>query len=233
MIGILSDAHGNGPAFDLGIKILREYGAKRFIFLGDAFGYIPNISVFESIEELGEQIACIRGNHEEMLLQRNFDNPREKVYQLSPVLNTLDKTQLKKIKKWPRKLNINCKAGRLLFVHGSPTDPTNGYVYPDTDLKNFLVEADFIFMGHTHHPFCRLHNNRIFVNVGSCGLPRDVGCLGSMALFDEINGKVRLLRYDIKDATLLALASNKNVHDSVIQIYSRKRERFEGEIVEK
>ena len=43
-----------------------------------------------------------------------------------------------------------------LFVHGSPTDPLTGYIYPDSDLSEFSeIDADVVFMGHTHHPFVR------------------------------------------------------------------------------
>jgi len=45
MIGILSDAHGNRPAFDLAISVLQGYGAKIFYFLGDAVGYLPTTDV--------------------------------------------------------------------------------------------------------------------------------------------------------------------------------------------
>ena len=85
-----------------------------------------------------------------------------------------------------------------LFVHGSPTDPLTGYIYPDSDLSEFSeIGADVVFMGHTHHPFVRQFNRKLFVNVGSCGLPRGQDLRGSVCIFDVAERRAQIIRFDI------------------------------------
>ena len=136
MIGILSDAHGNRPAFDLAINVLKRNGAEKFVFLGDAVGYLPTPSVLSSIQNLGETISCIRGNHEDILLTGHFDPVREPLYQHAVTRRQMNEAQLLLIKAWPAQAALEFAAGTVLFLHGSPQDPTYGYVYPDTDLAD-------------------------------------------------------------------------------------------------
>ena len=113
LIGFLSDAHGNGKAFDRGIKLLLEQGAEHFYFLGDAIGYIPSTGVLESINLLGHRIKCIRGNHEAMLLEEKSDPEHENIYQLDTLRSVLTSHQRMMMSSWPvfhresfNKLNI-------------------------------------------------------------------------------------------------------------------------------
>lgn len=86
--------------------------------------------------------------------------------------------------------------GDFLFVHGSPRNPLAEYVFPE-DVYNrrklerlFALVPRFCFQGHTHVPGIfteqgeflrpsdlpggyRLNGDKIMVNVGSVGQPRD------------------------------------------------------------
>jgi len=232
MIGILSDAHGNFPAFDKAINILRREGATRFVFLGDAIGYLPTPLVLVAIQRLGKDIDCICGNHEDIFLKGIVDSERDLIYQHHGTRHQINQVQLEFIKSWPVRSTKTFDIGSALFVHGSPLKPIYGYVYPNTDLADFEVEERFVFMGHTHRPFMRQHLGTTFVNVGSCGLPRDYGTLGSVALFDELTGNVRILRFDITQETQMALASIGAVHSSIYSLLARKTEEIIGELIE-
>lgn len=232
MIGVLSDAHGNRPAFDLAINILRRYEAERFIFLGDAVGYIPTPAVVSAIQELGAAISCIRGNHEDILIKEAFDPSREAVYQHETTKRKMNINSLDFVIAWPTQLSLEFEAGNALFVHGSPQKPTYGYVYPDTDLGAFPVKEQFVFMGNTHRPFIRQHERTTFINVGSCSMPRDHGALGSAALFDEQTGHIRILRFDIQQEIQKALEAIGQVHPSVNNLFNRRTQEVEGEIVD-
>ena len=50
-IGLLADGHGNVEAFDRGLHALREAGAERFYFLGDAVGYLPGAGILARLRE--------------------------------------------------------------------------------------------------------------------------------------------------------------------------------------
>lgn len=231
MIGVLSDAHGNWQAFDRGISVLRQLGATRFVFLGDALGYLPIPDVLDSIDALGAQIVCIRGNHEDMILRgAGAAAAQEALYQHERTRVMLTDRQLAVIRSWPPMLELDAPAGSALFVHGSPLDHTYGYVYPNTDLQQFKVSARFVFMGNTHRPFVRAEAGTLFVNAGSCGLPRDHGSLGSVALFDDVSGESKIIRFDIRQATEACLARVTEIHQDVLALFSRQPEQYEGEM---
>lgn len=231
LIGFLSDAHGNGPAFEKGLALLRSQGARSIYFLGDAVGYLPSPTVVESIARLGDEIVCIQGNHEAMMLKGGVDPGRELVYQLEAVRRKLGPELVRMIASWPTSRVVRFGCTEMLLVHGSPENPTFGYVYPDTDLSPFKPAADVIFMGHTHHPFIREHDGKLYVNIGSCGLPRDDGRFGSVAVFDPKERKARVLRFDITSESQLALKQAPTAHSSVRQAFARQRQGIVGDLL--
>jgi putative phosphoesterase len=232
MIGILSDAHGNGPAFNQAIELLRKHGVSRFIYLGDAVGYIPSVDVVAALRVLGSEVICIRGNHEVMLLNNSCDSKREEVYRLKNVRNSLKVEDRDFIQSWPTHHIESINGRRMLFVHGSPKNYTSGYVYPDADLSLFDESYNFVFMGHTHYPFIRQLGSACFVNVGSCGMPRDDGRFGACATFDPNTGDVRIFRFDITVSSMKAFLNTGPCHESVNATFDRRCETIYGEIIE-
>ncbi len=215
MIGILSDAHGHAAAFDRALEVLRAEGAEAFVFLGDAVGYIPSADVLNAVRDLGDSVTCVMGNHDEMVLSGAVDHEREPLYQHVAARATLTEADRETMAGWPVRRTMTCRGGEVLFVHGSPVDPLTGYVYEDTELAPFAGSAQFVFLGHTHRPFVRRFGPTLFVNVGSCGLPRDERALGAAALFDEDRGTVRLVRFDLRALNASLLAATFTLHPAV------------------
>src|ERR1700690_2697307 len=104
MIGVLSDAHGNDPAFQHALGHLTRLGAELFVFLGDAVGYIPSTAVVTSLRELGGRVTCIPGNHEEILLGSGIPPHLELVYQLSQTRKRPAESDIHFLSSWPRLL---------------------------------------------------------------------------------------------------------------------------------
>lgn len=231
LIGVIADAHGNGLAFDRGLSLLLSAGATQVFFLGDAVGYVPSASVLDSLAIHRDTVRCIRGNHESMLVAGQSDQEREPIYQLGAVRKTLTAAHLEMILSWPTSIEEEVCGRKLLLVHGSPVDPTNGYVYPDTDLDAFVPRADCVFMAHTHYPFIREHAGTCYVNVGSSGLPRDDGRLGAVALFEPSTRRVRIVRYDISAAAQQVVEQFPSLHPSVREVFNRRSENVVGEIL--
>lgn len=210
------------------MQVIRERGAREFVFLGDAIGYIPSAKVVRRLKALGGRIHCVLGNHEAMLMHEDIDEDRDRVYQLARVRRLLSEADMGFLASWAPSLEMNVGRFRVAFVHGSPNDPTYGYVYPDTDLNPFGKPADYLFMGNSHYPFVRRSNDCCFVNVGSCGLPRDHGSFGAAALFDDQSGAVEVCRFDIEAANNKLVRDIPGIHSSVIAVMSRRKHDFYG-----
>lgn len=232
MIGVLSDAHGNIQVFRRMLDALSRMGADRFIFLGDAVGYIPSVEVLSALMEMGDRVQCILGNHEQMLLDGQYPERLEPVYRIQATRALLSTEQAAFVAGWPCCLEVDYPCGRALFVHGSPSDYQNGYVYPDSDLTDFDGAYGLVFMGHTHRAFIREHGARRFVNVGSCGLPRDDGRYASAALFDPVTGSTKLVRLELSFFDPASSFAGLDVHHSVAELFKRRQADISGEIIE-
>jgi putative phosphoesterase len=208
-IGFLSDIHGNAIALKSCWKRLAQLRPEAVYFLGDAIGYFPAArEVLEFLTHAG--VICQQGNHERMLFAPAGVPPeREAVYRLNDARAQLSETHLQTLASWPTVRELTVGGNTLLLVHGSPSTPLDGYVYPDTDLRPWHgVVHDVVVMGHTHRPFVRLSGAKLFVNTGSIGLPRDHGNLSAFAIFDSDLGAFEIIRvpFDV-DETLLAYGS--------------------------
>ena len=232
MIGIISDAHGNLKGFLRGIEILKSLGAKSFYFLGDALGYIPNTDLIDELILAKNKMKFVRGNHEDIILSGKTNSRKESVYKHKIIRNALNQKQISFINSWPNHINEVIQGKKILFVHGGPLDFTYQYVFPDSELNDNNLNFDLIFMGHTHLPFLREKDNKIYVNVGSCGLPRDSGEFGSCALLDPSNFRISILRFSIKEFNNeIAENLNKEIHESVIKLFSRKCPKIIGDFI--
>ncbi|HKA05789.1 MAG TPA: metallophosphoesterase family protein [Gemmataceae bacterium] len=222
-IAFLSDVHGNAIALDGCLQRARTLGVDTIYFLGDAVGYLPAArEVVDRLEGEGDRILCQQGNHEHMLFSGGATPEREDAYRLTQARQQLDADRLASISSWPIRRELSCGWRKLLLVHGSPSLPLDGYVYPDTDLSTFGdLPYDAVVMGHTHRPFVREHRGKLFVNVGSVGLPRDHGNLAAFALYDDEANAFEIVRVPLDVDAILA-AYGDEIHDSVRACLRRK-----------
>jgi putative phosphoesterase len=218
-IGILSDAHGNVEAFRAGLEVLDDAQVDQVYFLGDAVGYIPDPGVVSLLRESG--ILAIRGNHDDMLIRRSTPVEKDDIYRHGEVFAVLDDEERRYLSALPLRLELGEGGFTTLFVHGSPLNPLMDYVYPDSDLSVFHdIDADVVFMGHTHHPFIREHGGKLFVNVGSCGLPRGNDLRGAVCTFDTAGRTANLVRFDISGCCERVL-SRYSLSPSVTSLLNR------------
>jgi len=203
-IGILSDAHGNAIGLKECIASLKRRNINMLVSLGDCVGYFPEPNtVLETL--LSADAVCLMGNHEAMLIGiLTLDKAKEEVYRIRKSRIGISRRQFRWMSSWVPFQEAIVDGLRLLFVHGSPWDPLNGYVYPDSDLSRFNgLEFDAIFMGHTHRPFTTRVGNLQLVNVGSCGLPRDTKRFLSCAIYDTEQNDCEMIQVDLDVSKLL------------------------------
>jgi predicted phosphodiesterase len=230
-IALLADIHGNPDALDAVRRCLEGLDIDSLYFLGDAMGYLPG--EHECLDMLGELGArCQKGNHEAMLLSEPSPPvQRDAVYRLAAARARMDPAALESIRAWPEHRELEVDDRRLLLVHGSPSEPLTGYLYPDTDLGPHAdASFDAILCGHTHRPFVRHGGGTLLVNAGSVGLPRDVGRLASLAVYDSDTNDAVVWRVPF-DAEGVIRRWGSELHEQTRACLRRDQDDFVGEVI--
>jgi predicted phosphodiesterase len=205
IVGFVSDAHGNPAGLEGCLDAIESQGAERIYFLGDAVGYLPEENAVLDLLRSRDAL-CLRGNHEAMLLgELAIPEGRDTVYRLAEARARVQTRHRAWIQDWPNRVEVELDGCRFLLVHGSPVDPLQGYVYPDSDLTPIrALPFDAVVMGHTHRPFVASAGPVTAMNAGSSGMPRDVGNLASCALYDTATRAGEILRVAFDAANLAA-----------------------------
>jgi putative phosphoesterase len=230
-IGIVSDAHGNRLGLLACLKFLVREGVEELYFLGDAVGYMPDWKgVFESLDNYN--VVCLRGNHDQMAID-DLELPlKHRAYGITRKLKAENAQFLSWAATWPTSISKEISSKKIMFVHGSPWQKLNGYVYPDSDMQRFAtVDADVVFMGNTHRPFVKNINGKIVVNVGSCGLPRDAGNLLSCAIYDISSNNCMIYRIPHDVENVISLFGD-DLHSTVIDCLRRHDDNYYGVLVD-
>jgi len=203
-IAIISDIHSNAIALKEILNEIEKRKIKQIYCCGDIIGYasMPN----ECIKELVKHnIKSIYGNHEYALLH----NEALSWFNYNAIKALLwHKENLKRFAwEWIKRLKerriIKASGKKIMFVHGSPDDCFE-YVWPSTSDEIFeywlnKYNIDVLVLGHTHLPFIRKIKNKLVINPGSVGQPRDGNNKASFALLDlkNMNAKIIRVSYDI------------------------------------
>lgn len=195
---ILSDIHGNLEALEAVLADVESQGVDEIYCLGDIVGYGPNPR--ECIDRVMKFQLVVLGNHDQGALfdPEGFSSGAERaIFWTREQLESSDGGE-QPIKRWDflAELPRAVRQPDRLFVHGSPRNPLNEYVFPE-DVYNakkleklFSLVDHVCFQGHTHVPGVFTDDYRFFhpseighryvlsdrkamVNVGSVGQPRD------------------------------------------------------------
>jgi predicted phosphodiesterase len=202
MIAILSDVHSNFAALEAVVTDAQRQGASHYVFLGDAVGYHcePN----ECIALLAEiDAVAIAGNHDTYALAGGeCKRSRLVTATLRHNVSILTDASIQ----WLRSLPRTFSKADTLFVHGSPFETPEGYLYA-VDASVFPEGVLRLFCGHTHvQALGRSSAGLTFCNPGSVGQPRDGDCRAAYALMNGDEIVMRRVEYDI-DRTIAAMVS--------------------------
>lgn len=226
LTAILSDIHSNLAALTAVIADLREHKADRIVCLGDVIGYGPQPLQCVDIARK-EFDFTILGNHEEAVLYGAVGfNPKAKaaVDWTRDQFHLESEEEDDRNARWQflgdMPISVEEEDDNVQFVHGSPRDPTREYLFP-TDVLNpekiygiFEHVERVAFNGHTHAPGVMtesglfrlpqdgdneysIDDEKVIINVGSVGQPRDGNNKSSYALFDGNSVLFRRVAYDI------------------------------------
>ena len=195
---IISDIHSNLEAFEAVLKDIDAQNVEEIYCLGDLVGYGPNpIEVTDLVMKRVHK--CLLGNHDQAALfdPEGFNVSAEQaIYWTREQLENC--TDAKASERWDflSELPRQYREDDFLFVHGSPRNPLNEYVFQEDvyDARKmerlFAVVPKYCFQGHTHVPgvfteageflvpgeidyVYTLGAAKAMINVGAVGQPRD------------------------------------------------------------
>jgi len=207
---IISDIHGNLEGLQAVLADIRDQGISTIYCLGDVVGYGPNPR--ECVDLVMETCqVCLLGNHDQgaMFDPEGFNAPAERaIFWTRAQLETGDPQKNERRWEFLGERPRFHREGQFLFVHGSARNPLNEYVFPDDVFHQKKMEKIFAlvehccFQGHTHVPGVftsslnfyapieinhsyEIGDEKILVNVGSVGQPRDGDPRACYVLLDE------------------------------------------------
>jgi diadenosine tetraphosphatase ApaH/serine/threonine PP2A family protein phosphatase len=221
---IISDIHSNLEGFEAVLADVAQQGITEVYCLGDIIGYGPNPR--ECIDLAMKCNICLLGNHDQAALfdPEGFNTGAERaIFWTRDQLEKPGEDPEIQAKRWDflGELPRNHREDGLLFVHGSPRNPLNEYVFPE-DIYNkrkmekiFSLVERFCFQGHTHVPGVfteslqffspeeigyqyRLGDERAMFNVGSVGQPRDGDYRSCYVVLDDDLVTYRRVDYPVE-----------------------------------
>lgn len=220
---LISDIHGNLEALTAVLKDIQDQNLERIVCLGDIVGYGPNPC--ECLDLVMDKCALtILGNHDQAAL---FDPEGFNPVALRAIYWTRDRldrgpgSSSAIHRRWDflSELPRFHREQKKLYVHGSPRDATNEYVFPEAIYDQTKMGALFdkvdlhCFQGHTHMPGifttdgefispdeCEykfvLSDEKLMINVGSVGQPRDEDPRPCYLIVDDEKEYIEFRRVD-------------------------------------
>ncbi|HSQ41967.1 MAG TPA: metallophosphoesterase family protein [Fibrobacteraceae bacterium] len=215
--GIFSDIHSNLPALEAVLASMSQHQVARRVCLGDLVGYCADADACVNLVRQNSDL-CILGNHDSVALHRE---PSVNFNQYARIaIEWTQKHLSKDSMEFMKKLPYILEEGDLCFVHASPKSPADWSYIASLDEADDAFEfftSQVCLVGHTHSPVIVVRgedgipmvieddhyrpgpNQRLLVNVGSVGQPRDRNPEACWCRLDTSDLSVSFIRvpYDI------------------------------------
>ena len=212
---IISDIHGNLSALEVVLESANELGYDHVWCLGDIVGYGPNPS--DCIEEIRTiEALCIAGNHDWAALNKisleDFNHDAQRASWWTQEHLTPENASYLEEQPEAR------VEGDCTLAHGSPRHPIWEYIHlPSVAAANFdRFQTPYCLVGHTHVPVVfraldanradmfipsldtplSLGEDRLIINPGSVGQPRDGDPRASFLILDEEANTIQFYRVE-------------------------------------
>ena len=206
---LVADIHGNWPA----LKAIDE-PHDVCLCLGDLVDYgLEPVPCVDWVRRNAR--FSVRGNHDHGVTQNVSVKGATGFKYLTSVTRPLSRSalgpgDLRYLATLPLTQVVTLEDTRFYLVHATPRDPLDEYAPPDAALwERHLekVDADLVCVGHTHYPFILEIGNKLVVNPGSVGLPRDGDPRASYAILEDHKVELKRIEYPVEDAVAAAQAS--------------------------
>jgi protein phosphatase len=176
-IAIISDIHGNMPAFETVLKDIKKRGIKRIFCLGDLVGKGPDspkaLDICRDICEVN-----LLGNWDYFMVDG------EKYPMFRWYLQQLNEEQLKYLRNLPPVFNFNISGRKVRLYHAShigvahrvkmdDVEDKHLAMFNNTDFTGDDFVPDTIGYGDIHRTFLKNIQGKVLFNAGSVGNPLD------------------------------------------------------------
>jgi putative phosphoesterase len=222
-IAIFGDIHGNLEALKAAHAAAVSKHAEKIFHLGDLGGYAPFVN--EVVDFLIEHnIDGVQGNYDETVANDRehcgckYEDPvQEEMANLSFTWTKEHASQKTKeyLRNLPPVLFFSVEGKKIVLFHATPRK-NNLYWFEDRPEKFFhemaeKVDADIMVYGHTHKPYWKDFNGKVFINAGSAGKPKDGDPRSCVTLIDITSNAVQVeflrVAYDV-EKTAEAIVAN-------------------------
>ncbi len=217
---IISDIHSNLEAFEAVLNDIESQGITEIYCLGDLVGYGPN--PIECIDMMRKRAKIsLLGNHDQATLfdPEGFNNSAERaIFWTREQLENFQLSGAEDRWNFLSELPRVHREDDLIYVHGSPRNPLNEYVFQDDIYNERKMERLFgmipkcSFQGHTHVPGVftekreffsptdlggryTIGSKKVMVNVGSVGQPRDRDPRACYVVLEDLTITYRRVEY--------------------------------------
>ena len=217
---ILGDIHANIDALNVVLEDARSQGVTDFVSVGDVVGY--NAAPAECIRAVRDlNCPVVRGNHDHYVSY--LETSLADFHPAAAQVVEWTRSQLSgEEMQWLHDLPLQKPIKGFMLVHSTLDMPDHwGYVFDNQQAKaNFNYQrTPLCFHGHTHVPiiyslgsggvvhyepcdFMVELGQKLFINVGSVGQPRDGDPRASYVIYDMDARQIRFrrLEYDVAAA---------------------------------
>jgi putative phosphoesterase len=206
---LVADIHGNWPALQA-VTEPRDV----CLCLGDLVDYA--LDPKPCINWVQRQAHhTVRGNHDHGMAQNVTLSGKNGFKYLSGVTRalvrpTLSDEELHFLGRLPLSRMLTIDNTRFLLVHATPRDPLDEYAGPDPEFwrrRLVNVEADVVCVGHTHQPYVLEVGDKLVINPGSIGQPRDGDPRASYALIEDYKVELKRVEYPVEETVQSVLDS--------------------------
>lgn len=177
-IALISDVHGNLPAFEATLADIERRGIARVICLGDLAGKGPHGDIV--VDRC--RVRCegvIRGNWDDGLATQTPIDSTLRWHQ-----ERLGADRLAYLRTLPNTMDFVLSGQQIRLLHASPQgvwtrvfqdDPDEKLraMFTNTDFTGYESAPDIVAYGDIHEAFVRTFERKTLLNVGSVGNPLD------------------------------------------------------------
>jgi putative phosphoesterase len=207
---LLADIHANWPALQ---AITEPHDV--CVCLGDLVDYALDPAPCIDWVRRNSHYT-VRGNHDHGVAQDIRVSARNGYKYLSGVTRMLTRERLgdddrRFLSHLPVTRMATLDDTRFLFVHATPRDPLDEYAPADPEFwerRLADVDADVVCVGHTHQPYVLEVGDKLVINPGSVGQPRDGDPRAAYAVIEDNHVELKRVDYPVEDTVRGILESS-------------------------